>query len=82
MEVPRPGVESELQLTVYATATATWDPSHVCDLHHSSRQHRVLNSLSKARDRTCILMETIQVLNPLSHMGTPTCIFARILPSR
>ena len=32
MEVPRRGVESELQLPAYATATATWDPSHICDL--------------------------------------------------
>ena len=41
MEVPRLGVESELQLLAYTTATATWDPSHVCDLHHSSRQHQI-----------------------------------------
>ena len=34
-EVPRLGVKSELQLLAYATATATWDPSHVCN-HHSS----------------------------------------------
>ena len=34
MEVPRLGVESELQLLAYATATATWDPSHVCHVHH------------------------------------------------
>ena len=33
MEVPRLGVESELQLPVYTTATR--DPIHVCDLHHS-----------------------------------------------
>ena len=33
MEVPRLGVESELQLLVYATAIP--DQSHVCDLHHS-----------------------------------------------
>ena len=32
----RLGVESELQLTAYTTATATLDPSHVCNLHHSS----------------------------------------------
>ena len=30
MEVPMLGVESELQLPAYATATGTWDPSHVC----------------------------------------------------
>ena len=35
MEVPRLGVKSEPQLLVYATATATRDPSHICDLHHS-----------------------------------------------
>ena len=34
MEVPRLGVESQLQLPAYATATQ--DPSHVFALHHSS----------------------------------------------
>ena len=33
MEVPRPGVESELQPLVYTTATAMRDLSHVYDLH-------------------------------------------------
>ena len=51
MEVPRLGVESELQLPAYTTAIATPDPSHVCDLHHSSQQCRILNPLSKARDQ-------------------------------
>ena len=50
MEVPRLGVDSELQLPAYATATATMDLSHVCDLQHSSRQCQVLNPLSEARD--------------------------------
>ena len=27
MEVPRLGVESEIQLPAYATATAMWDPA-------------------------------------------------------
>ena len=31
MEVPRVGVELELQLLAYARATATLDPSHVFD---------------------------------------------------
>ena len=30
MEVPRPGVESELHLMAYATAIAMWDLSHAC----------------------------------------------------
>jgi len=56
MEVPRLGVESELQLPAKATATATQDPSHIFDLHHSSRQRRILNPLSEARDQTHNLM--------------------------
>ena len=53
MEVPRLGVKSELQLpaqttaTATATATSTPDPSHICDLHHSSWQCRILNPLAK-----------------------------------
>ena len=35
MKFPRLGVESELQLLAYATATAMQDPSCVCNLHHS-----------------------------------------------
>ena len=31
-------VESELQLPAYTTATAMWDLSLLCNLHHSSRQ--------------------------------------------
>ena len=56
MEVPRLGVESELQPPAYTRATATRDPSHVCNLHHSSRQRRIVNPLSKGRDRTRNLM--------------------------
>ena len=61
MEIPRLGVESELQLLAYTTATATPDQSHVCDLYHSSQQHQILNPLSEARHQTCILMDTSQV---------------------
>ena len=47
MEVARLGVNSEPQLPAYATATQ--DPSCVCNLSHSSQQCRMLNPLSKAR---------------------------------
>ena len=62
-------VKSELHLLVYSTAraTATLAPSKVCDLHRSSRQCRILNPLSKARDQTRILLDVSWVLNPLSH---------------
>ena len=39
MEVPRLGVQSELQLPASATATAMPDPSHICNLHHSLWPH-------------------------------------------
>ena len=47
MEVPRLGVESELQLLAYTAATATRDPSRVCDLHHSSQRCQILNLQSQ-----------------------------------
>ena len=50
MEVPRLGVKSEIWLLAYAIATATQDSSHICDLHHSSQQCWILNTLSQARD--------------------------------
>jgi len=50
MEVPGLRIKSELQLLAYATATAMWDLNCICNLHHSSRQHLILNPLSKARD--------------------------------
>ena len=61
MEVPRLGVKLELQLPAYTTATAMWDPSHICDLYHSSRQRGILNPLSQARDQTRILMDASRV---------------------
>ena len=67
VEVCRRGVESELQLPAYTTATAMLDLSCVLDLHHNPWQCRILNPRSEARDRTCILMETSRVCNPLSH---------------
>ena len=69
MEVPRPRVKLELQLPAYATATAMWDPSCVCDLHHSSWQRWILNPLSRARDQTYVLMDASRVHNLLSHNG-------------
>ena len=41
-------VESELQLPAYARATAMLALICICDLHHSSQQHQVLNPLSEA----------------------------------
>ena len=69
LEVPSLGLELEPQLPAYTTGTAMPDPSLDCNLHHSSGQRRILNPLSEGRDQTCILMDTSQILNPLSHSG-------------
>ena len=69
MEVPRLGVELELQLPAYTTATVMSGPSHIFDLCHSFQQCWILNPLGEARYRTCILMYTSWVLNLLSHNG-------------
>ena len=55
------GVQSELQLLAYATATAMPDPNCVCDLNHSSRQRQILNPLNEVRDGTRVLMDASQV---------------------
>ena len=75
VKVPRLGVELELQLPAYITATATPDLSCICDLHLSLRQHRILNPLNKARDWTPIPVDTSWVLHPLSHNGNSSNIF-------
>ena len=65
MEVPWLGVESDLQSPTYTTAAVMWVHSLVCSCR--LWQHQILNPLSKARDRTLVLMDTSQILNQLSH---------------
>ena len=72
MGVPRLGVESDLQLLAHTTVIAMQDPSRVCDLHHSTQQRWILNPLSKARDRTRVLVDAGQVCKLLSHSGNST----------
>ena len=74
MEVPRIGVQSELQLPAYVTATATQDPSCVCDLHHSSQQCGIPNPLSEARDQTHHLMVPSWIHFCCATTETPKCV--------
>ena len=71
MEIPRLGVKLELSLPFYATATATLDPSHICDLHHSLWQPQISNPLSEARDQIHILLATSWVSFCCATAGTP-----------
>jgi len=64
-------IQSELQVPAYTTATATRDPTSLCDLHHSSWQRQILNPLSEARDRTKVLVNTSQICYCWATMGTP-----------
>ena len=50
------GSQARGGIRAVARATAMQDPSPIYDLHHSSRQLRILNPLSEARDRTCNLI--------------------------
>ena len=71
MEIPRLGLKMELQLLVYATATAMQDLSCICNLHHRPWQHQILNPLRGARDQTHIFMDTSQVHYRWAAVGTP-----------
>ena len=66
MDVPRLGVESELQLLAPATDTKMLNSSLVCDVHLSSQQHQILNPLSKA----CVQMDTSWVCYHWATRGT------------
>ena len=68
------GVELELLVLAYATATATRDLSQVCELYHSSWQCWIINLLSKARDQTHILRILVR-----DTMGTPASFILSLL---
>ena len=67
-------VQSELLLPAYTTATAMPDPSHVCDLRHSSWQRQILNPLSEVRIQTRNLMVPSEIHFHCAMMGTPESI--------
>ena len=75
MQVPRLGAESELQLLAYGTVTTPPDPSCICDLHPSSWQCWILNSLSGAKGQTHILMDTSWAPFHCATKGTPPSLF-------
>ena len=76
MEVPRLGVQLEVQLLAYTTATAVRDPSHIADLRHSSRQRQIPNPLSEARDRTRNLIVPSRICFRCATTGTTVFLFS------
>ena len=77
MGVLRQGVESELQLQVYTTATATSDPSHVYDLYHSPWQCGILNPMSEVRDPTATSWFLAGFVSTASQRELLQIIFSR-----
>ena len=71
MIVPSLGVELELQLLAYTTATTTRDLS----LHQSSWQPQILSALSEARDRTHILMDTFGFITAETRWELPSLFY-------
>ena len=67
MEVPRLRVKSERQLPACSTAIAMQDSGCICNLYCSW----IPSALSKARDRTHILMDASQVQFCCATTGTP-----------
>ena len=82
MEIPRLWIELELELLACTTATATWDPSHICDLCHGSWQCQILKPLSKARDRTCVLVDASQIHFWWATTGTPLLVLTMVVQMR
>ena len=70
MEVPRL-VQLELQLLAYNATTARPDPSHECNLHHSSQQRQIPTPLREARDQTRNLVVPSRIHFCCATTGTP-----------
>ena len=79
MEVPRLGIQWELQPPEYTTATAMQDLSWVCHLFHSSQQRQILNPLIEARDRTHVLMDARRFVNHWAITGTPKTLTLKVI---
>ena len=71
MDVPRPGVDSKLQLLACATATAMPDLSSIWD-----PCCWMLNPLREARNWTNVLTDTSWVPNLLSHNGNSNYFYS------
>ena len=79
-EVPRLGVELELQLPSYTTGTATWDPGCICDLYTTAH----INTRSLAHwgrpgmEPTCSWM--VVFVHCWATKGTPLYTLLNLVP--
>ena len=75
IEVPRLGVEWELWPLAYTTAKTMPDLRGICDLHHSSRQHRFLSLLSEARVEPTSSWMLVGFISPEPQQELRSCHF-------
>ena len=75
MEVPSLGVKSELQLWAYATATSMPDPRHICDLHHSSRQHWILKHWARPGIKSASSWILVRFVSAEAQRNSPEVLF-------
>ena len=59
---PGQGSNLEIRPPIYATVTATPDPSHIQDLRSNLQQCQILNPLNEARNQTFILWTPVGFL--------------------
>ena len=73
MEVSRLGVELELQLLAYTTATVMQDPNHVYTTSHDNTGS--LTPWVRPGIKSTSSWILVRFVNCWTTMGTPTCIF-------
>ena len=66
-------------MPAYTIVTAMPDPRRIRNLHHSSRQHQILNPLREAKDRTRNLMVPSWICFCCTMTGTPNFYYLRPL---
>ena len=78
MEGPRLGVEMELQLLAYTTATKLriWAMSETYTTAHGNTES--FNPQREAGEWICILMDNSQILNLLSHKRNSSNVFFKM----
>ena len=57
----------------HSQSHARWEPSHVCNLHHSLGRRCILNRLSKARDHPQSSWILVRFVSAAATAGTPCC---------
>ena len=80
MEVPSLGVKLELKPMLQPQPCRI--QAALLTYAAAFQQCQILNPLSRARDRTCILFDTSWVLNPLSHNGNSSAVTTNQLCNR